>query len=128
MSKTFNLPNFRHIRFINNVQTGYFTKSTEQPELTATQTIPFELMREKTVKGTINAEYSLFKHLYKDNHSKVMFTGLQPSRGFNNWYIGNNYRQKNGVKILELLLIFIDLKTTVCTFFTFLNFIKSQTA
>ena len=124
MSKTFNLPNFRHIRFINNVQTGYFTKSTEQPELTATQTIPFELMREKTVKGTINAEYSLFKHLYKDNHSKVMFTGLQPSRGFKNWYIGNNYRQKNGVKILELLLIFIASKNDRMHVFYFPEFYK----
>ncbi len=119
------MENFKHIAYAINIHTGYFVKTDQQPELTATQIMPAELMREKTILPHIKAEYSLFKHLYKDNHSKTMFTGLQPSQKFKNWYIGNNYRQIKGQKALELLLIFIAPKNDRMHVFYFPAFYKN---
>lgn len=124
MSKTFNLPNFRHIRFIKNVQTGYFVKSDEQPEPTAIQTIPFELIREKTILPHILAEYSLFQKSKKENGSKTMFTGLQPVQNLKEWYLGDNYRQVKGKKINELLIIKIMAKNDRMHVFYFPSFYK----
>lgn len=124
MSKTFNLPNFRHIRFTKNVKTGYFVKSDEQPEPTATQIIPFELIREKTILPHIQAEYSLFQHSYKSNRSKVMFTGLQPVQNQKEWYLGDNFRLVKGLKVNELLIIKITAKNDCMHVFYFPEFYK----
>ena len=125
MSKTINFPNFSHIRFTKNVQTGYFVKSDEQPEPTATQLIPFELIREKTILPHIKAEYSLFQHSYKTNRSKVMFTGLQPVQNQNEWYLGDNFRVVKGKKVNELLIIKITAKNDRMHVFYFPVFYKN---
>lgn len=119
MFKTFNFPNFRYVRFIKNVQSGYFVKSDQQPEQTATQTIPFELIMEKTILPHIKAEYSLFQHSYKGNGSKIMFTGLQPCKYHVYWYLGDNYRQTKGNKVNELLIINITPKNDCMHVFYF---------
>ena len=124
-SKMFNLPNFKHIIYSINVQTGYFIKTNQQPEPTSSQLMPFELIREKTICAHINAKFSLFKHAYKDNKSKKMFTGLQPCQRFVNWYLGDNYRLIKGVKTNELLLIFIEPKNEFMHIFYFAGFYKS---
>ncbi len=125
MSKTFNFPNYKHIRFIKNVQTGYFVKSEQQPEPVATQIIPFELIREKTILPHIRAEYSLFQHSYKANNSKVMFTVLQPVQNQNEWYLGDNFRVAKGKKVNELLIIKITAKNDRMHVFYFPVFYKN---
>ena len=123
-SKMFNLPNYKHVVYAINMQTGYFTKTNQQPELTTVQIMPYELKREKTVKSTINAEYSLFKHSYKENNSKEMFTGLQPCNLYNNWFLGNNYKFIKGEKVNEIILIFIAPKNDNLHLFYFADFYK----
>lgn len=128
MPKTFNFPNFKHISYTKNVETGYFMKSIEQPEPTATQTIPFELVMEKTIRADIRAEYSLFQHSYKNNGSKLMFTGLQPCIYHTQWYLGDNYRTIRGCKVNELLIIKITSKNDRMHVFYFPVFYKGTEA
>jgi len=123
-SKMFNLPNFKHIAYAINVQSGYFIKTDKQPEPTSTQIMPYELIREKTICAKINAKFSLFKRQYKENKSKVMFTGLQPCQRWINWQLGDNYRLVKGVKTKELLLIFISPKNDYMHVFYFAKFYK----
>lgn len=120
----FNLAKYKHIVYGFDPITGYYSKTTQQPEPAPIQAMPPQLRREKTVCGHIMAEYSLFKRQYKANKSRSMFTGLQPCRARKGWFIGDNLRVIRGAAQKELLLIFITPENDRMHIFYFSGFYK----
>ena len=107
-SKMFNLPNFKHIIYSINVQTGYFIKTNQQPEPTSSQLMPFELIREKTICDN----YRLIKGV-KTNELLLIF--IEPKNEFMHiFYFAGFYksteslRQQFAIEIIPTLNSKVD--------------------
>ena len=114
-SKMFNLPNFKHIIYSINVQTGYFIKTNQQPEPTSSQLMPFELIREKCQRFDnwyLGDNYRLIKGV-KTNELLLIF--IEPKNEFMHiFYFAGFYksteslRQQFAIEIIPTLNSKVD--------------------
>ena len=105
MYNSINMPVYKMVSYANNPQSGYYTKTPEQPDKIPVMRLPYELKVEPTQLHQIKCNASLLirgKEKYKKGNFKF-FTGLQPTI-FEQWFTGNDYEIIQGQKIKTLCL------------------------
>ena len=103
MFNSIHLPAYKAVFYANDPQTGYYTKTIEQPEKTPVMRLPYQLKVEPTQLHQIkcNALQIIRGRETFKNGAFKFFTGLQPT-SFRNWSTGNDYEKLKGQKILSL--------------------------
>ena len=99
------MPQYKTVFYTNNPQTGYFTKSAEQPEKTPVMRLPYELKVEPTQMHQIKCNALQIirgKEKFKTDAFKF-FTGLQITSS-KQWFVGNDYEKRKTGKTLTLCL------------------------
>ena len=127
MQQTFNLPQYKAVTYYSNPETGYFTKTTEQPHKTPVMRLPYQLRVMSTQAAQIKCnakELIASKEKTKTGHYKF-FTGLQHSN-FKNWFVGNDYEKLNGVKVLSLILFHFSEDNSRLTVYYFARYDKEN--
>jgi hypothetical protein len=129
MRKTFNIPQYRAVFYRFNPETGYYTKTEQQASKTPLMRLPFELRSEQTRAAQIknNAGEVLVSRERSKTGSYKFMTGLQKT-GIENWYLGNDYEMKAGVKIISLILFHFTEDFSKLTVYYFPGFDKRNTA
>lgn len=119
------VPNFKTIYYANNPETGYFTKTHFQPDITPLMKLPYELKIEPTQLHHIKTNAAKIirgKEKFKSSKENYkFFTGLQET-AHEGWYSGNDYEFKNGIKILSLILFNISKGNDFLTVYYFNRF------
>ena len=122
------LPTYKVVLYRNNQQTGYYTKTVKQPEITPVMRLPYELKIEPTQLHQIkcNAKRVIRgKEKFKGKDSYKFFTGLQET-DFLQWYSGNYYEYINGQKVQSLCLFLTTMDNDLLTVFYFGRFYKEN--
>ena len=120
MYNSTNLPAYKFVFYKNNPQTGYYTKTEQQPEKTPVMRLPYELKVEPTQRHKIKCNALQIirgKETFKSGAFKF-FTGLQ-NTNFNQWQSGNHYLKLKGVKKLSLCLFHFSSDNSQLTVFYF---------
>ena len=100
-----NLPQYKTVVYLNDQQTGYYTKSPGQPEKTPVMRLPYQLKVEPTQLHQIKCNALQIirgREIFKSGAFKF-FTGLQETN-FKQWYAGNDYELLKTGKRLSLCL------------------------
>jgi len=124
----FNLPQYKTVFYCINQETGYYTKTQEQPLKTPVMRLPYELRLAATRSEKIknNAKQVLHsKEKFKSGPFKFM-TGLQDTH-FKNWFLGNDYELENGEKIISIVLIHFSEDNQNLTVYYFPRYDKGKT-
>jgi hypothetical protein len=112
--------------FERNPQTGYYTKSKEQPTRCDFKTVPYELKVEPTQQYDIklNArEIIRGKDKFK-NGGYRFFTGLAPVVGCPQWYVGDHVEYVNGKKFSSTIIFHFSTCNSRLRVFYFSRFDK----
>jgi hypothetical protein len=113
-------PKYKIVFYRNHPQTGYYTKTAQQPEKTPVMRLPYELKVEPTQLHQIKCnakEIIRSKERYSKGGFKF-FTGLQDT-DFKQWFAGNDYERLQGEKILTLCLFHFSEDNSRLTVFYF---------
>ena len=97
------LPAYNVVFYANDPQTGYYTKTIEQPEKTSVMRLPYRLKVEPTQLCQIKCNALQIirgKETFKSGGFKF-FTGLQPTN-FLHWYTGYEYENLQSENLLSL--------------------------
>ena len=124
MYNSIHLPAYKAVCYTNNLQTGYYTKTAEQPEKTPVMRLPYQLKIEPTQLHQIkcNARQVIRgKETFKKSGAFKFFTGLQPVN-FPNWSTGNDYENLKGQKKLSLCLFKFSANNSRLTVYYFGRF------
>lgn len=123
MYNSSNLPDYKAAFYANDPQTGYYTKTAEQPEKTPVMRLPYQLKVEPTQLHQIkcNALQIIRGKEKSKNGGFKFFTGLQDT-GFKQWYAGNDYEFSKGQKKLSLCLFHFTMNNNRLTVFYFGRF------
>jgi len=105
MTDIFNFPQYRTVYYGFNPETGYYTKSEKQAEKTPLMRLPYEMRFEVTRAENIkyNAGQVIHSRLKTKTGNYIFFTGLQET-GLKNWYLGNDYEYRNGIKKISIVI------------------------
>lgn len=117
------LPQYKTVFYRNNPQTGYYTKTAQQPEKTPVMRLPYELKVEPTQLHQIKCnalEIIRGKEKFTKGGFKF-FTGLQKT-DFKQWFTGNDYEYLRGEKKLSLCLFHFTQDNSNLTTFYFGRF------
>lgn len=123
MINSSNLPIYKVVFYLNNPETGYYTKTETQPEKTPVLRLPFQLRVEPTQLHQIKCNAAKIirgKELYK-NGSFKFFTGIQETN-FPGWFAGNDYEMLSTGKKLTLCLFHFSEETGRLTVYYFSRF------
>ena len=123
MYNSTNLPAYKVVFYQNNPQTGYYTKTKQQPEKTPVMRLPYELKVEPTQLHQIKCNALQIirgKETFKSGVFKF-FTGLQ-NTNFNQWQSGNDYEILKGQKKLSLCFFHFSDDNSQLTVFYFGRF------
>ena len=123
MINSSNLPQYKTVFYRNNPQTGYYTKTEQQPEITPVMRLPYQLKVENTQLHQIKCNATQIirgKEIYKSGSFKF-FTGMQETN-FKQWFAGNDYEFSRGQKILSLSLFHFSMDNSRLTVFYFGRF------
>jgi len=123
MINSSNLPHYKTVFYRNNPQTGYYTKSEQQPEKTPVMRLPYDLKVESTQLHQIKCN-ALQIIRGKEKFAKGsfrFFTGMQ-NTNFQQWFAGNDYEFSRGQKILSLCLFQFTQDNSRLTVFYFGRF------
>ena len=114
------LPQYKTVFYRNHPQTGYYTKTAQQPEKTPVMRLPYELKVEPTQLHEIKCNaLEIIRGKEKFNKGGFkFFTGLQETE-FKQWYAGNDYEFSKGQKILTLCLFHFSEDNSRLTVFYF---------
>lgn len=118
-----NLPQYKTVFYMNNPQTGYYTKTPQQPEKMPVMRLPYELKVEPTQLHQIKCNALQIirgREKYRNGNFKF-FTGLRDT-DFNQWFAGNDYERLKGEKILSLCLFHFSDDNSRLTVFYFGRF------
>jgi hypothetical protein len=116
-------PESKIISYRLNVETGRYEK---QPSKIHFSKLPFELKVEKTFDEKIieqGAREIITGRIV--NHRRTFFTGLRTTL-YRNWFHGNDYEQKNGVKINSLVIFHFSKNDEYLTIYYFNRWYKSS--
>lgn len=105
MYNSTNLPQHKIVFYANDAQTGYYTKTPQQPDKTPVMRLPYQLKVEPTQLHQIKCNATQIirgKETFKSGAFKF-FTGLQPTN-YKEWFAGNDYENLKGQKQLSLCL------------------------
>lgn len=105
MYNSTNLPQHKIVFYANDAQTGYYTKTPQQPDKTPVMRLPYQLKVEPTQLHQIKCNATQIirgKETFKNGVSKF-FTGLQHTN-YKEWFAGNDYENLKGQKQLSLCL------------------------
>jgi hypothetical protein len=124
MKNLFNLPEYKTIVYLLNNETARYEK---QPDLVPFTKLPFELKIEATIEPKIknNGAKQIITGLFKDK-KRLFFTGLIPAPNFQNWYYGNDYEFKKGIKKNSLVLFHFANNNRELQVFYFNNYYKDN--
>lgn len=114
------LPQYHTASFLNHPQTGYFTKTPQQPDKVPVLRLPYELKVEPTQLYQIKCNALQIirgREKYKKGSFKF-FTGLRETK-FNQWFAGNDYEFSKGIKIISLCLFHFTQDNSRLTVFYF---------
>jgi hypothetical protein len=128
MGAQFNLPQYKTVLYRINQETGYYTKTQEQPLKTPVMRLPYELKRTpaRSEKIKCNAkELLVSKEMTKTKNYKFL-TGLQETN-FENWFLGNDYEMENEVKVISIILFHFTDNNTGLTVYYFSQYDKGKT-
>jgi len=119
------LPQYKAIIYALNPETGYFTKTVQQPDKTPVMRLPYELKIEPTQVSEIkcNADHLIRSKEKTAKGSFKFFTGLQDTN-FKQWLSGNHCEFNKGQKILSLCLFHFADDNSGLTVFYFSRFYK----
>ena len=123
MYSSTNLPQYKFVNYSNNAETGYYTKTAEQPSKTPVMRLPYQLKVENTQQQEIkcNAKQLIRgKDTFK-NGSFKFFTGLQATN-FKQWFAGNDYEKLLNEKVLSLCLFHFSADNSRLTVYYFGRF------
>ena len=128
MSNNFNLAKYRTVYYEFNPATGYYTKSEKQAEKTPLMRLPYEMRFEVTRAENIkyNAGQVIHSRLKTKTGNYIFFTGLQET-GLKNWYLGNDYEYRNGIKKISIVIFRFSEDNSRMTVFYFPHFDKPST-
>ena len=117
------LPQYKIVFYRNHPQTGYYTKTAQQPEKTPVMRLPYELKVEPTQLHQIkcNALQIIRGRQKFKKGSYKFFTGLQETN-FKQWFAGNDYEFIKGEKKLTLWLFHFSQDNSALTTFYFGRF------
>jgi hypothetical protein len=118
-----NMPVYKIVFYANNSQTGYYTKTQEQPSKTPVMRLPYELKVEPTQLHQIKCNATLVirgKEKLKKGNFKF-FTGLQPTV-YEQWFSGNDYEFIHSQKVQSLCLFHFTMNNGRLTVFYFSRF------
>lgn len=129
MERTFNLPQYKPVTYRKNPETGYYTKTIEQPLKTSVMRLPYELRVTPTQAEKIkcNARDLIISREKTKKGSYKFVTGLQDTN-YKNWYVGNDYEFINGVKVLSTVVFHFMWDNSCLTVYYFSRFDKENTA
>lgn len=124
MSETFNLPEFKTLNYVLNVEIGKYEK---QPERIPFNKLPFELKVETTIDEKIkkNGANEIITGRIKGGQ-RMFFSGLIAVPKFPNWFYGNDYEFKNGKKKNSLVLFHFINNNRELVIYYFNNFYKDS--
>ena len=124
MSESFNLPEFKTLNYVLNVEIGKYEK---QPDLGPFNKLPFELKVEKTYKPEIvkNGANEIITGRIKGGQ-RMFFSGLIAVPKFTNWFYGNDYEFKNGQKKNSLVLFHFANNNRELVIYYFNNYYKDS--
>lgn len=118
------MPVYKVVNYVNDPQTGYYTKTAEQPEKTPVMRLPYQLKVEPTILHQIKCNALQIirgKETFKNNGAFKFFTGLQDANLFQ-WFAGNDYEKLKGQKKLSLCLFKFSVDNSRLTVFYFGRF------
>ncbi len=122
------IPTYKAVIYRNNPETGYYTKTIRQPEITPVMRLPYELKIEPTQLHQIKCNAKRIirgKEKFKGKDSYKFFTGLQDT-DFLQWYSGNDYENLKGIKVLSLCLFNLSQDNDQLTVYYFGRFYKEN--
>ncbi len=123
MFSSSNMPVYKVVFYGNDPQTGYYTKREQQPDKTPVMRLPYQLKVEPTQLHQIKCNASQIirgKETFKNGAFKF-FTGMKDTV-FEQWYIGNDYENLQGQKVLSLCLFHFTMNNGRLTVFYFSRF------
>ena len=128
MTDIFNFPQYRTVYYGFNPETGYYTKSEKQAEKTPVMRLPYELRFAETQAEQIkaNAKHIIHSKQKKKDGSYQFMTGLQDT-GLQNWYLGNDYECRKGIKKISIVIFRFSEDNSRMTVFYFPHFDKPST-
>ena len=92
-------PDFKHLQFTLNSQTGYFEMTRGEMGFTK---VPTELKLEKTQRREqIRSEFLIQSRIV--NGKRLFFTGLL-NTGYENWFFGDFFEIRHGIKKNSFIL------------------------
>jgi hypothetical protein len=100
------LPAYKVVFYANDPQTGYYTKTAQQPEKTPVMRLPYQLKVEPTILHQIKCNALQIirgKETFKKSGSFKFFTGLQDTNFFQ-WFSGNDYEFIHAEKKLSVVV------------------------
>jgi len=124
MFNSTHLPAYKAAFYANDPQTGYYTKTEQQPEKTPVMRLPYQLKVEPTILHQIKCNALQIirgKETFKKSGGFKFFTGLQDAKYFQ-WFTGNDYEKLKGEKILSLCLFNFSVDNSRLTVFYFGRF------
>ncbi len=124
MVSKFNLPDFKTLNYVLNVESGKYEK---QPERIPFNKLPFELKVETTIDEIIkrNGANEIITGRIKGGQ-RMFFSGLIAAPKFPNWFYGNDYEFKNNKKKNSLVLFHFAYNNQVLVIYYFNNFYKDS--
>ena len=125
MTDIFNFPQYRTVYYGFNPETGYYTKSEKQAEKTPLMRLPYEMRFEVTRAENIkyNAGQVIHSRLKTKTGNYIFFTGLQET-GLKNWYLGNDYEYRNGIKKISIVIFHFSEDNSRLSVYYFPHFYK----
>jgi hypothetical protein len=124
MVSKFNLPEFKTLNYLLNVEIGKYEK---QPERIPFNKLPFELKVETTIDEKIkrNGANEIITGRIKGGQ-RMFFSGLIAVPKFTNWFYGNDYEFTNGQKKNSLVLFHFANNNRELVIYYFNNFYKDS--
>ena len=123
MYNSANTPAYKTVFYANNPQTGYYHKTEQQTEKTPVMRLPYQLKVEPTQLHQIKCNASQIirgKETFKNGAFKF-FTGMKETV-FEQWFVGNDYENLQGEKVLSLCLFHFTMNNGRLTVFYFSRF------
>ncbi len=129
MQTMFNLPQYKPVYYTLNPQSGYYTKSLQQPLKTPVMRLPYELRVTPTQLEKIktNAKELIVSREKTKAGNYKFFTGIQQTN-FKNWYLGNDFEKLNGLKVISIILFHFKNDNSELTVYYFSRFDKGNTS
>ena len=124
MYNSTHLPAYKAVFYANDPQTGYYTKTPQQPEKTPVMRLQYKLKVEPSILHQIKCNASQIireKESFKKIGAFKFFTGLQPAN-FLQWFTGNDYEKLKGQKILSMCFFQFSVDNSRLTVFYFGRF------